>query len=625
MSLATSWLLPAIDAAIAAAFLAMVAAILRFMRMRRGAPLNHVYGVLALVVGLAGIAHAAQFWASITGAGSPPVAARALEVIAAVATAAILFTLLPRSVDPPGRAALQRSKAALERAEALVHFGSWQWDPISDRVEWSPELHRIYGLAPRAFDGTLDGYLSRVHPEDRDHVAATVREALATKRGFSMRERIVRPNGDVRLLDSAGEVVLDESGAVAGMFGACHDITEREQNEARRHEAEAQRLTLEQQFFQAQKLEAVGRLAGGIAHDFNNMLLVISGSASLLLADRTETDPQWADLKAIEAAADRAGGLTHQLLAVARRQVFSSVDVDLNKVVRDMEDMLRRSLNDDIMFVLELAGDPLVVKADPGQLNQVLLNLAVNARDAMPRGGTLTLTTRAGHDRNGCEIACVDVADTGIGMDAHTLEHTFEPFFTTKGHRGTGLGLATVYGIVTQSGGTVDVASEPGRGTTFSICLPRVPSAPLEIGPAAAATVEGGSETVLVVDDSEPVLALTSRILDRAGYAVLTAPSGQWALSVAARHPKPIDLLLTDVMMPGMSGVELAVQLAGARPDLCVLYMSGYQRTSDGAESLLPDDATLLEKPFKPDALLRAVRAELDRENQPPLRSSASG
>jgi len=612
MSSATGWLLPAIDAAIAAAFLTMVVAIIRFMRMRRGAPLNRVYGVLAVVIGMAGAAHAAQSWASVNGAGEPPVAARALEVVAAVATAAILLTLLPRSVDPPGRAALARSKAALERAEALVHFGSWQWDPASDRIEWSPELHRIYGLTPGTFDGTFRGYLSRVHPDDRDHVAATVRRALDTKRGFSLRERIVRPNGDVRSLDSAGEVVLDEAGNVTGMFGACHDITEHQQNEARRREMESERASLEQQFFQAQKLEAVGRLAGGIAHDFNNMLLVISGSASLLLAGKTETDPQWADLKAIEDAADRAGGLTQRLLAVARRQVFSAIDVDLNKVVRDMEDMLRRSLNDDITFVLELGPDPLVVKADPGQLQQVLLNLAVNARDAMPRGGTLTLTTRAGRDRDGREIACVDVADTGVGMDAHTLEHTFEPFFTTKGPGGTGLGLATVYGIVTQSGGTVDVASEPGSGTTFRVCLPRMAAEPQELSPAAAEAAAGGSETVLVVDDSEPVLALTSRILDRAGYSVLTAPSGHWALSVAARHPHPIDLLLTDVMMPGMSGVELANQLAGSRPELRVLYMSGYQRSSDGGESLLPGGAKLLEKPFKPDALLRTVRSELD-------------
>jgi len=612
MSLAGTWLLPAIDASIATAYLTMVFAVLRFMRMRRGAPLNRVYALLAAAIGMAGVAHAALFWSAMERGAGASLTARALEAIAAVATAAILLILLPRSVDPPGRAALLRSKAALERAEALVHFGSWQWDPIADRVEWSPELHRIYGLRPGAFEGTLHGYLSRVHPDDRDRISATVRDAFESKRAFAMRERIVRPDGEIRHLESAGDVVLDAQGNVTGMFGACHDITEHEYSEARRRETERQRQALEQQFIQAQKLEAVGRLAGGIAHDFNNMLLVISGSASLLMADKNDADPQWADLKAIDDAAERASGLTRQLLAVARRQVFTIVNVDLNAVVREMEDMLRRSLNDDIRFVLQLSDKPLVVRADVGQLHQVLLNLAVNARDAMPQGGTLTLTTRLARDRENRELACVDVADTGIGMDTETLEHTFEPFFTTKGHAGTGLGLATVYGIVSQSGGWVDVASEPGRGTTFSVCLPRIEAQAEAAGAAEVERAVGGSETVLVVDDSEPVLALTSRILDRAGYRVLTAPSGHWALSVAERHTDRIDLLLTDVVMPGMSGRQLADQISALRPGLRVVFMSGYQRTSDGASSVLPERARLLEKPFKPDHLLRTVRSALD-------------
>src|SRR5688500_13963895 len=493
MSLPSQWLTPAIDASVAAAFFTMVGAIIRFMRMRRGAPLNRIYAVLAAAIGMAGIAHTAVVRSALNGGGDPALGARALEAIAAMATAGILLALLPRSVDPPGRAALLRSKAALERAESLVHFGSWQWDAKTDRVEWSPELCNIYGLAPRAFEGTLEGYLSRVHPEDRERVSTLVRQAIDTKRGFSMRERIVRPGGDIRLLDSAGEVVVDDNGQVTGMFGACHDITEHQDSEARQRETEAQHLAIQQQFFEAQKLEAVGRLAGGIAHDFNNMLLVITGSAALLMSEKDDSDPEWADLKAIDDAAGRASSLTRQLLAVARRQVFTVADVDLNAVVREMEDMLRRSLNDDVRFVLRLEERPLVVRADPGQLHQVLLNLAVNARDAMPQGGTLNLTTRADRDREGREIASVEVADTGVGMDADTLKHTFEPFFTTKGDAGTGLGLATVYGIVTQSGGWVEVASTPGRGTTFRVCLPRLASVIAPPQPVVKARSEGGS------------------------------------------------------------------------------------------------------------------------------------
>ncbi|HEX6323799.1 MAG TPA: ATP-binding protein [Vicinamibacterales bacterium] len=611
MSLAISWLLPAIDAIVAAAFFAMAAAVIHFMRMRRGAPLNRVYGLLAAAIGMAGTAHAAMLVGRLTGAGPGWLPALGLEALAAVAVAVILFTVLPRSVDPPGRAALLRAKVALERAEALAHFGSWQWDLARNRVEWSPELYRIYGLAPGAFEGTLEGYLARVHPDDRARVRAIVEGAFREKRAFAMRERIVRPDGEIRILESAGDVVLDEHGGVAGMFGACHDITDEQRSEERRLETEARRSVIEQQFFQSQKLEAVGRLAGGIAHDFNNMLQVISGSAALLLDGRSPTDPAWADLKAIENAADRAGSLTSQLLAVARRQVLTAARIDVNSVVRDMEDMLRRSLNDDVQFEIDLAQEPLVVQVDPSQLHQVLLNLAVNARDAMPQGGRLTVATRGGRAGDGREVACIDVTDTGVGMDADTLKHTFEPFFTTKGPEGTGLGLATVYGIVTQSGGSVDVKSGPGEGTTFSICLPRVDADPQPAAPPVPAAVEGGSETLLLVDDSEPVLALTGRILSRAGYEVITAPSGEWALSVAARHPAPIDLLITDVMMPGMSGPQLAERLARIRPGLRVMYMTGFQRAAPDGTSMVPEGATVIEKPFKPDALLRQVRQVL--------------
>ena len=507
---------------------------------------------------------------------------------------------------------LLHDRSALARAEALAHFGTWQWDPGADRTVWSEELHRIYGLDPGSFEGTFAGYLARVHDEDRPQVEQTVRAALAAKSSFHMRERILRPDGEVRVLSTAGDVLVDERGSVLGMFGACHDITEQERADQLARDAEARRLAAEQQLFQAQKLDAVGRLAGGIAHDFNNMLLVIMGSVSLLLEGRREGDPQWSDLRAIEDAAERARGLTRQLLAVARKQVFTVADIDINDVVCNIEDMLRRSLGDDVRFTLALAPDPLVVRADPGQLQQVLLNLVVNARDAMPDGGALTLRTHGSRDAEGREVASIDVTDTGTGMDAATLAHMFEPFFTTKGAVGTGLGLATVYGIVTQSGGRVAVKSEPGKGSTFSVSLPRLQREAEQLPAPDRRAASGGTETVLVVDDSEPVLSLTSRIMDRAGYQVLTAPNADWALSVAARHPSAIDLLLTDVMMPGMSGPQLAQRLAGMRPRIRVLFMTGYQRSTASGEPIVPAGSRLIEKPFKPDTLLRAVRDALD-------------
>jgi CheY-like chemotaxis protein len=262
-----------------------------------------------------------------------------------------------------------------------------------------------------------------------------------------------------------------------------------------------------------------------------------------------------------------------------------------------------------VRFSLMLSEEPLIVRADPSQLHQVLLNLAVNARDAMPGGGTLTIATRSERNGDGQAFAVADVRDTGTGMDEKVLGHMFEPFFTTKGAAGTGLGLATVYGIVTQSGGRMRVTSRPGEGSVFSVWLPQLvdqEAAPIEGASSSAA--EGGTETVLIVDDSEPVLALTSRILQHAGYQVLTAPSGEWALSVAGRHGGPIDLLLTDVMMPGMSGPQLARRFSALRPSTAVLYMTGYQRATPDGEMMVPAEAALIEKPFKPASLLQSVR-----------------
>jgi PAS domain S-box-containing protein len=386
---------------------------------------------------------------------------------------------------------------------------------------------------------------------------------------------------------------------------------------------EQRRLQL--QLVQSQKMEAVGRLAGGIAHDFNNLLTVITASCDLLLEDLGPHDPKREDVEQVRKAADGAAALTRQLLAFSRQQVLAPRVVTLGDVVYGVEKMLRRVIGEDIDLVTVLDRDAGAVMADVGQLEQVLMNLAVNARDAMPTGGKLTIETKnVEHDPDYAreqEAAAVSrfvmlaVTDTGIGMDEATKARIFEPFFTTKEvGKGTGLGLATVYGIVRQSGGFIWVYSEPGLGTTFKIYLPQV-DAVVEGGAsgAAPATVLRGTETVLLVEDAAAVRAVARQALARQGYTVLEAADGTEALQIAASHPGPIHLLLTDVVMPGLSGRQLSDQLTLLRPDTRVLYTSGYTDDAVVRHGVLEAGIAYLQKPFTVDGLARKVREVLDR------------
>lgn len=380
---------------------------------------------------------------------------------------------------------------------------------------------------------------------------------------------------------------------------------------------------LEQQFHQAQKMEAIGRLAGGIAHDFNNVLTTISGYSELLLVDVEPASALRGDLEEIRAAAQFATGLTRQLLAFSRQQVLEPRILDLNWVANAMSPMLRRLLGEDVKLGTALASDLGRVKADPSQVEQVILNLAVNARDAMPMGGQLTIETAnveldaayAREHMSGVEgrFVMLAVSDTGTGMDAETKARIFEPFFTTKAAgKGTGLGLATVHGIVEQSGGNVWVYSEPGRGTTFKVYLPRVDELAAEPEAAAAPTgPRAGAETILVVEDNPSIRRLVRTVLGRHGFTVLDAGEPAEALALAARHAAPIALVVTDVVMPGMSGSELVRQLQAAQPDLLVLYMSGYTDDAVVNHGVLEADVAFLQKPFTPAGLLDKVHAVL--------------
>ncbi|MGE5252591.1 MAG: PAS domain S-box protein [Planctomycetaceae bacterium] len=414
-------------------------------------------------------------------------------------------------------------------------------------------------------------------------------------------------------------VIRDSENQVMAIRSTVEDITERRRTE------EALRKS-EEQLRQWQRVEAIGRLAGGVAHDFNNLLMTIKGCSELLLGAFDRRDPRREEVEEILKAADRATALTRQLLAFGRRQVLQPQILDLNAVVMNMDKMLRRLIGEDIQLITSLEPEVWLVKVDPGMIEQVVMNLAVNSRDAMPSGGKLTIeTSNVIHDEEYAShhvsvkpgyYVMLAISDTGCGMDKETQSHLFEPFFTTKDTgKGTGLGLSTVYGIIKQSGGNIWAYSEPGLGTTFKIYLPRVEKAakgykprlkPKEVG------APGGTETILLVEDEEAVRSMVGKILRNKGYTILEARHGNEAIEVSERYEGSINLMVTDVIMPQMSGRELAERLAPMRPEMHVLYMSGYPDNTIVQHGVLEPGTAFLQKPFTISALELKVREILD-------------
>jgi PAS domain S-box-containing protein len=468
----------------------------------------------------------------------------------------------------------------------------------------------VYGTTIDHLIGRTDADFNR----NAEEVEAFRRDDLAVIDHLETRqipeERITDASGGVRWLQTVKRPIIGPNGRADQVLGVSTDITERKR--------------LEAQLLQAQKIEAVGRLAGGIAHDFNNLLTVITSYTGLVFDQLPEGDPLRDDVSEIKKAADRAARLTSQLLAFSRKQIAMPRVLDINVVVADLDKMLRRLISEDIELRIVPEAERVFVRADPGQIEQVIVNLAVNARDAMPNGGQLLIeisTAQIGTEVGrrlfpppAGEYAAIAVSDTGAGMDAETMSHIFEPFFTTKPpDKGTGLGLSTVYGIVKQAGGDVRIQSRPGEGTRVKILLPRVPAPDPTIAQPSllqpATSRDGG--TILLVEDDPALCALAQRVLAGVGYIVLAAPNGAEALALSATYDKPIDLVATDVVMPGMSGSALVERLLVTRPDVKVLYMSGYtdddvvRRGIDGISS------RFLHKPFTPEVLLRHVREAL--------------
>jgi PAS domain S-box-containing protein len=510
----------------------------------------------------------------------------------------------------------RRSQEALQRSEVRYRsqvesavYGLYRSSIHGKFLDVNPALVQMLGYdTPEelyAMDMARDLY---VNPDERQRY---IEEFSKAKHIEGIETRWHRKDGKVITVRLSGRAGLKYPGEPESFEMICEDITERRM--------------LEEQLLHSQKMEAVGRLAGGVAHDFNNLLTVIKGYSELMLNELTEKDPMRGEVEEIRRAAERAASLTRQLLAFSRRQVLEPKVLDLNVIINNMEKLLLRLLGEDVELQVSLNSGLGMVKADPGQIEQVIMNLAVNARDAMPRGGKLTIETRnhvidETYAREHAVVhagqyAMMAVTDTGIGMDAETVSHIFEPFFTTKETgKGTGLGLSTVYGIVKQSGGYIWVYSEPGRGTSFKIYLPVVRTgAADESGgrPVLTATYRG-TETILLVEDEDGVRALIREVLQRHGYRVIDTRNGAEATQACERHEGEIHMLLTDVVLAQVTGTDLARQLTPMRPKMKVLFISGYTEEAIVHQGVLEEGTAFLQKPFTPNVLARKAREVLD-------------
>jgi PAS domain S-box-containing protein len=514
---------------------------------------------------------------------------------------------------------LDRQTRNLSEAQRLANLGSWVRNLETNEIVWSDQLYEIFGVERgQENSGTFDGYLKRIHPDDRDRVREQVQAAIKAGQGFQGDRRIVRPNGEIRHVQTCVELVKNDAGRVVSMHGICFDVTERKQ-------AEIELERTREQLAQMQKMEALGQLTGGIAHDFNNLLMIVSGHAELLRRKLSEPN-QLRAVEAIMGASQRGERLTRQLLTFSRRQPLNPVPIDLPQRVHEMRPMLSSSLRGNITLAIELPDDLWPVEADVAEFELALVNIAVNARDAMPDGGTFTISAHnvpAGEGRLGQpanDHVVISFADTGVGIPQDTLKKIFDPFFTTKAvGKGTGLGLSQVYGFAHQSGGTVSVTSEVGRGSTISIYLGRCDAAaaatPRVGDPLQVASAEG---TILVVEDNPEVADVTATLLEQMGYRVLRAGNAADALETI-KGGDLIDLVFSDIVMPnGMNGIHLAQEVAEHYPAIRVLLTTGYSDVAAAGETRFP----ILRKPFELSALEQAIRKVMASHATQPRRAA---
>ncbi len=506
---------------------------------------------------------------------------------------------------------LEQTEGRLRQLAEQSSEGFWFVSLDPERMAYaSPAMGRIWGVPQEQFEQDPQVQWAGIHPDDRGRIEEAWNAAIAGPGAMFQEEyRVVRPDGSVRHVLGSGTPVRVVDGRVVEMGGVVRDITENK--------------LLQEQFAQAQKMESVGRLAGGVAHDFNNLLSVINGYTHMAMEALPVGDPIRADLREVCKAGDRAAQLTQQLLSFSRKQVVKPMVIDPAVHVKESENMLKRLIGENIQMKVAIGPGLGRINMDPGQLEQVVMNLAVNARDAMPDVGTLTIELRnAAPDEGRGEAfppgplgdhVMLIVSDTGTGMDKSILEHIFDPFFTTKERgKGTGLGLAMVYGIVKQNGGDIRVSSVPGAGSSFELYFPRVYE---DLQPAQRpnpGTRAGGTETILVLEDEEWIRTLVERILRDAGYTVFTADGVEQALTIIKDGRHTVQLLLTDVIMPGMSGPDVARKLIEAQPGLRVVYMSGYTGDLITRHGELDSSTHFIAKPFTAEDLTHKVREVLD-------------
>ena len=514
---------------------------------------------------------------------------------------------------------LQQSQERLQLALKAARLGTWRWDVTTESLSWDEGLYQLYGLDANDPMTRYEHFIARVHPDDRGFVAASVERALRGIGGLDYEFRIVLPDGRIRWLADQGRVVRDGAGKIMYMTGVCLDVTDRK--------------LIEERLRQAQRMDSVGQLAGGIAHETNNMMSVVLGCADYVLQRTDLPAAVREDVGQIWRAAKRTAGITQQLLAFSRRQMLQPQVLDLNATVRNLEPILGRTLGETMGLRLHLFPDLAPVRADPGQLEQVLINLTLNARDAMSDGGRLTIETMSvllDKDYGAAksvdtlkpgEYAALIVSDTGHGMDQGTTARIFEPFFTTKGvGQGTGLGLSTVYGIVKQSGGFIWVYSEPGQGTAFKLYFPAASSIQHEGTVLSPAPGAHENEIVLIAEDEAMVRSIMARTLRDCGYLVLEASNGQEALDILEAREGRVSLIVADVVMPDLGGREMAAKLEERWPEVPVLFTSGYTGLDVVRRGLLEEGREFIQKPLAPEALARKVRELVDARADASLR-----
>jgi two-component system cell cycle sensor histidine kinase/response regulator CckA len=508
--------------------------------------------------------------------------------------------------------ALRRSEERLSLIARATHDVVWEWQIEADRIEWSDALYSTFGYHPAEVRSDPAWWFEHIHPEDRERVRASLEKAILKGETYWTADyRFQRGDGSYAPVFDRGFITRDAKGAALGAVGAKADFT--------------QHQVLEEQLRQAQRLESLGRLAGGVAHDFNNLLTVIHGNAALLLERYRPGTMEHEEVSEIQRAGDRASELTRQLLAFSRKQVLQPRTLNLTRNIREMERMFRRLIGEDINLQTDL--DPALwnTTADPGQIEQVVLNLVINARDALRSDGTLTVRTRNVRVREAIsptgsftipvgDYVALFVVDDGTGIPPHVLPHIFDPFFTTKPMGvGTGLGLATVYGIVKQTNGYVWAGSEPGVGTTLNVYLP-CSAAPVAEAAAknVADTTEDAAGTILIVEDEPALRDLAARVLRRRGYNVLEAAHGEDALRLINDHRVNVDVVLCDVVMPGMTGTELVKHIRARLPDARVIFMSGYTEDEIIRRGTRTSEVSFIEKPFSPAQLQSIIEKAIN-------------